>query len=650
MWLIVGADPPYPESRPIRGLSDSTSIQWTSDGAARIETVDSTDFYSALGYVHGMNRGWTMTLWRQTALGRLSRWFGTKVVPLDAHARRLGFARQAQKAFETLPRSEKRRLRAYARGVNAALTSSAVREGAPFLVLDIQPNDWAPWHALLIERLTAWIATPHLSPPTGAPRAIEAFCKVDRQFRRWLHLHGWQRSVAWAIQSPRPEASPILFQRHVLGATAAPTLQEIEWSHAGEFRLSAATLPGALLFPTGRTNEQAWSSLLKSPASLHPVPLDSSTLQHWTERIDPTDGDEQLLQVRRQNDALLLARSTNLQLPRPDSNGIRTRSFYWALRWPGLTPRSDVSAWLTRAGQTATDWESSRFGLFERDGLRVSEDGSWTILGSPSVVERDSTGSMVLVGQSVWARQQANGLRALTHKETTPSVEAWSSSDSSTWAADLLPHLQDALESVAQTNSRLENATTYVQNWDHHYGSNSIGATLFDQWMRSYRSDVGHLPTVADTGAFFASYRQERALRRAVDTLSRELGHDARRWRWDRVVSDRRYFPVWSADSLINKDLETMRTTRYAPLRRSAKGHPSTLGGGPSPIARPPLGPAPTRWEGWLQLQGRWKVRRHHFDPTSAFARSGLLRDQPSAIVPFSGPPAHTTTLVPAKP
>ena len=59
------------------------------------------------------------------------------------------------------------------------------------------------------------------------------------------------------------------------------------------------------------------------------------------------------------------------------------------------------------------------------------------------------------------------------------------------------------------------------------------------------------------------------------------LGPDVREWRWDRVVSDRRYFPVWSADSLVNASLQDLHTTRYAPLRRTGHGHPSALVGGP---------------------------------------------------------------------
>lgn len=648
--MISESDTPYPRSQSIQGLSDSTSIEWMREGAARIETRDSTDFFSALGYVHAMNRGWTIAFWRQTALGNLSPWFGTKVTSLDRHARRLGLARQAQRAYDALPTAEKRRLRAYARGVSAAFQSTTVRDDDPFLVLDIQPRDWAPWHTLLIERLAAWMATPLASPPAEAPRAVREFFEVDRQFRRWLQLHGWQRSVAWAVESDSSTASPVLFQRHVLGATATSTIQEIKWSQARTPRLTAASFPGTLLFPTGQTDEKAWASLLRSPASLHRAFVDPSRVQQRTERIEPTGGDEQLLHIRWQDNALLLARSKGLFFPLSNSNPVRVQPVHWVLQWPGLGPTTDISAWLRRAGFNSTPQEQRPFSLFEGDGLRISESGRWSVLGTPSVIERDPTGSMVLVGQSPWARHQARALEALRRDNKPPAVGKLSSSDSSAWAASILSQFDGALDSVAQTRSRLADATTYVRNWDHRYSAKSIGATVFDQWMRNYRSDVGHVPTVADTSTFFASYRTQRALLRAVDTLTYKLGDDVRRWRWDRIVSDRRYFPMWSADSLINQDLEALRTTRYAPIQRSAQGHPSVVGGGPSLVAPPHLGHAPTRWTGWLGAQRPLTVRRHHFDPTVTFARSSLLRAQPSPTTPFSGSAAHTTTLTPPAP
>ena len=189
------------------------------------------------------------------------------------------------------------------------------------------------------------------------------------------------------------------------------------------------------------------------------------------------------------------------------------------------------------------------------------------------------------------------------------------------------------MQRLSETTPAYQNAVTYLQNWDYVYDPSSIGGTIFDQWMRTYRRELGHIPTLADTTAYFATYRQRRALRRALDTLRAQFGPDVRQWRWERAVSDRRFFPVWSADSLVSANLEDLRTTRYAPLTRSGRGHPSALAGGPSLVDPPPIGPAPTAWEGWTAPpDSTLVVRRHHYDPTALFARSRLRRTRPSPV------------------
>jgi len=661
LWGLLSPDAPDPARASVSGLTETTTIRWTDAGLASIKARDSLDALTALGYVHGLRRGWIIALWRQTAQGDLSRWFGTGLVPIDRHTRRLELAHKAKTTYEQLSAAAKQRLEAYSRGINAALLSSRVREQDAFVLLDVEPAPWKPWHTLAIERLLSWVATPPLSPAPDAPVAVTDFRETNEQLRRWLHLHGWGRSIAWAVRDRTVEdaSRTVLFQRHVLGATAPPILQEVTLDRPQTPRLTGATLPGVPFFITGTKGGEAWSSLLRSPARIERVPFDSSELDQRYGRLDPKNGDEQLVQVRRLGGALLLDTDTSDTPPldntlrgaeRPDSSQSAPDGTAWVLRWPGLSTGSDLSAWLHRAGlsPSSSPSDSITFTLLEGDGLRVSSNGTWSVTGTPSVVLRDSARRRILIGQSEWTRAHARSLRA-HHRPNTPLQPGrWSASDSSTWAARLLPTLRPALARLARTHPQFQNVVTYLRNWDHTYDPSSIGATLFDQWMRAYRTDLGHIPTQADTSVYFATYRQHQALLRALDTLQTRFGPDVRQWRWERAISDRRYFPVWSADSLVQAHLQDLSTTQYAPLDRNGRGHSSALADGPSLVDPSPVAPAPTTWEGWTRPAGSTLVvRRHRYDATALFARSRIRRTRPSPTRLSHDRITHTTTLVP---
>lgn len=650
-WWLLHPTPPAPSSHRIDGLQERVDVRWAPSGLAAINTDHSLDALAALGFVHGTTRGWTVALWRQTARGRLNSWFGAGVLPLDRHARRLALARQAKRAYQRLGSSQKKRLDAYARGLSAALQSPRVRQQDAFVLHDITPAPWQPWHTLAVERLLAWLATSPLGAPDDAPDAVTAFREHDRRFRRWLHLHGWERSVAWATRPPSADSGQTtLFQRHVLGALATPVLQEVALSGPNGPSLTGATIPGAPLLPTGTRVDTAWASLLRSPARLQNTTLDSSAVTEWYERLDPPGGDEELLRIRRLDGALLLDTSSppdTASLPPSDPARAPAVPTAWTLQWPGFSRASDLPAWLRRAGLPGASPDTATFRLFAADGLRVTGEDGWTVLGSPPVVVRDSLNRHVLVGQSPWARYQAQGLG---QRHPPPPRRNESASDSSTWAARMLPGMTDALDRLSTTHPTVRNVATYLRNWDYTYDATSIGATLFDQWMREYRRDLGRVPTPADTAAYFATYRQHSALLRALDTLRTRFGPDVRRWRWERAVPDRRYFPVWSADSLVAADLSALSTTRYAPLKRSGRGHPSALAGGPSLVDPPPTAPSPAAWEGWLRPgEDALTARRYQYDPTAVFARSRIRRTRPAPVPLSADSVRHTTTLLPAR-
>ncbi len=633
-WALSGPVTAPPSELPITDLRDTTTIGWTDRHTVTIDATNATDALTALGYVHGVKRAWTLTVWRHTALGTLSTVFGDDLLPVDRHARRLGFAHHARRAYQRLNPATQERIRSYAQGLNAALQSDRVQQRESFLHFDLAPTRWAPWHSLALARLVAWTGTAPEAASAVPDSGLADFRAADRQLRRWLRLHGRSRSVAWAAGAPGDTTQTALFAKHVLGATADPVVQEIVIRRPNAAPAVTASLPGAPLFPTGRTNGRRWTYLLHSDATLVPINIDSTEARSRHERIAPASGSEQLVEVQQHGTRVRVGPIS------PDSA--------WVLAWSGLRARTDLPRWLATANLDAQrDAAAPDFHLVEGDGLRVDSTGAWSVQGQPPVVDRGP--ASILVGRSGWAAHQADVLRA--QARSGPIAPArWSASDSSTWAAALLPALLPDLALLNDPDSTTIDARSYLRNWDAVYDPASIGAVVFTEWMRAYRRETGRRPTPTDS-VFFAGPRRRRAFRTAIDSLIRRYGTDVRRWRWERAASERRFFPVWAADSLITKDVSALSSTRFAPLSRPGRGHASSLSGGPARIKPLPLGPAPTHWDGWMKgPRGSLAVRRLRFEPSQFFARSFLPRDRPRSVSVLQAPVTNTTRLVPPSP
>lgn len=623
-YFAYEVDDAPPATSSIAHLDRPASVAWQANGVARITAASRSDALAALGYVHGTQRTWSLALWRQTALGRLGEWFGRGMLPLDRHARQLGLGTLSQAAYAQLPDSTQRLLAAYASGVNAALDAGAAQRHDELVLLDLTPTPWQPWHVLAIERLVGWLAT---SPPAdsvvaAATADAQRFFAADATFRHWLHLHGLERSVAWGV---RTAEGPALFQRHVYGTSALPLVQEVVFDRANGPARMGASLPGTPFLVTGRSGQRAWSTLLHSPLRLSFAPVDSSALTTVHERIRFRDGGETLFTTPRAPGLLPLGTPDARPIgpgTLPDTlsvadslaavDSIRTqRRSVWQVEWTGLRPLSDASAWLA-----LPDPPAPSFVLMSGRGLRLGRDGSWTVMGTPPVVAR--LGQATLVGQSPWAEAQAQALRS--DLGASPSVAALSTRDSSTWAARRATDVLPLLFRAAPSDTLLSEALTYLRNWDYAYDRASIGASIFESWLRAHRAATDSLPFVRppaprtppdDSLAYVQwtdslradSLRRSRqlqgTLQQAVDALTNRFGADPRRWRWERISTTPRYFPVWSADSLVDRNLAGLSNTRYAAVERPGRGHPSTLSGGTSLLDAPPAPAA--AWEGWTR-------------------------------------------------
>ena len=192
--LAYGADVARTGELEVAGIRQPVALTWDEDGSPIVEATSLPDLALGLGYAHAADHAWAMTLWRQAGRGELGAWFGPEFRTLDRHARALGFDAVAQEPFRTLDDETRALLIAYALGVNAALQQPGVAQGDAFVLMDVEPDAWTPWDALIVERLLAYLATP---PPAtdslwtqavAQDSSLVPFMSADSAFRATIGI------------------------------------------------------------------------------------------------------------------------------------------------------------------------------------------------------------------------------------------------------------------------------------------------------------------------------------------------------------------------------------------------------------------------------------------------------------------------------
>jgi penicillin amidase len=139
----------------VSGLQgDRVLVRRDERGIPYIEASNNADLYFAQGYVVASDRLWQMDLARRTARGELAEIFGRDALEIDKTHRTYGFAAVAEAEAANLTAADRAILEAYARGVNALISSLDDKSLPPeFLILQYKPRPWTPADSLLIAKL-----------------------------------------------------------------------------------------------------------------------------------------------------------------------------------------------------------------------------------------------------------------------------------------------------------------------------------------------------------------------------------------------------------------------------------------------------------------------------------------------------------------
>jgi penicillin amidase len=140
----------------LAGLHDSVTVRRDERGIPYIEAKNDDDLYFAQGYITASDRLWQMDLLRRSERGELAEVLGTAVLEQDKQHRTLGLSQEVELEIAKATPVTRNLLEAYARGVNAYISSLDARSLPPeFLILQYKPKPWTPADSLLVGKLFA---------------------------------------------------------------------------------------------------------------------------------------------------------------------------------------------------------------------------------------------------------------------------------------------------------------------------------------------------------------------------------------------------------------------------------------------------------------------------------------------------------------
>ena len=145
LWYVRAVEPQVAGTVTLPGFERPVQVVRDREGVPHIFAASEADAIAALGFVHAQDRLWQMEMNRRIANGRLSEVVGAPGLETDRFLRTIGIRRAAEAIFANLETETRVLLAAYARGVNAYLTTRSSPLPPEFHILRAPaPEPWSP--------------------------------------------------------------------------------------------------------------------------------------------------------------------------------------------------------------------------------------------------------------------------------------------------------------------------------------------------------------------------------------------------------------------------------------------------------------------------------------------------------------------------
>lgn len=285
----------------IPGAPGVIEIGRDSLGVPHIWASDEASMLFAQGWVHAQDRLWQMELLRRVAEGRLAEVLGPDLLSTDRYLRTAGIWRHAGRQEEVLSPRARRRLEAYAAGVNAWLVSNHKALPPEFLLLRVRPEPWTVRHSLALEKIMAWDLSAYdqtqrmagatrVLPPDRHDYLLPGYADwaptiiapppVPERASRLIEAGSVTRaSNAWVIGGSRTRSGKPILANDMHLALTAPAIWYLMALHSDQLDVVGMTQPGWPYVVAGHNRAVAWG--------FTNAMVDDTDF--FMERVDPSD-------------------------------------------------------------------------------------------------------------------------------------------------------------------------------------------------------------------------------------------------------------------------------------------------------------------------------------------------------------------------
>ena len=134
----------------VPGVTSPVTVTRDSHGVPTIEAASLDDLFFAQGYVTAQDRLFQMDVMRRFAGGELSEILGEDTIKFDREQKVLGLRATAKKSLELASARDRGFFDAYARGVNAYISSRGSNLPIEFRILRYAPKPWTAEDSVVI--------------------------------------------------------------------------------------------------------------------------------------------------------------------------------------------------------------------------------------------------------------------------------------------------------------------------------------------------------------------------------------------------------------------------------------------------------------------------------------------------------------------